>query len=127
MTFPSFAFSGLPLDPIYKASLPARLPVAELKGKIAHDFRVFFMGHRGSMESKYTTNKGVLPEALLQEMQESFARSEEFSDLKKHGCGQGPHTGAERGDAPHNTQGNARAAGPDDRNAPCRALATWQV
>ena len=49
---------------------------------MAHDFRVFFMGHKESMGSKYTTNKGMLPEVLLQEMRESFARSEEFLDLE---------------------------------------------
>ena len=41
------------------------LLVAESKGRMAHDFRVFFMGHKGSMESKYITNKGILPEVLL--------------------------------------------------------------
>lgn len=55
--------------------------VAESKGKMAHDFRVF-MGHKGSMESKYTTNKGMLPEILLREMHESFVRAEEFLDLE---------------------------------------------
>ena len=49
---------------------------------MAHDFRVFFMGHKGSMEAKYTTNKGVLPEALLDEMRNAFARSEELLDLE---------------------------------------------
>lgn len=49
---------------------------------MAHDFRVFFMGHKDSMEARYTTNKGMLPEVLLREMRESFARSEEFLDLE---------------------------------------------
>ena len=39
------------------------------------------MGHKGSIEAKYTTNKGVLPDELLKEMQESFKRSEELLDL----------------------------------------------
>ena len=56
----------------------------EFRSKIAHDFRVFFMGHKGSIEAKYTTNKGVLPEALIQEMREAFKRSEEFLDLEGH-------------------------------------------
>ncbi len=59
----------------------------ESKGKMAHDFRVFFRGRRRSMESKYTTNKGMLPEVLLQEMQESFARSEEFLGLENTAAG----------------------------------------
>ena len=67
---------------ILRAYFDTELLVAESKGKMAHDFRVFFMGHKGSMESKYTTNKGVLPEILLHEMRESFARSEELLDLE---------------------------------------------
>ena len=40
------------------------------------------MGHKGSMQAKYTTNKGVLPESLLNEMREAFKRCEEFLDLE---------------------------------------------
>jgi hypothetical protein len=40
------------------------------------------MGHKVSIEAKYTTNKGVLPEALINEMREAFKRSEEFLDLE---------------------------------------------
>ncbi len=39
------------------------------------------MGHKGTIEAKYTTNKGILPEALIREMQNAFQRSEEFLDL----------------------------------------------
>ena len=56
--------------------------MAESRGKIAHDFRVFFMGHKGSMEAKYTTNKGMLPVELIEEMKQAFRRSEEFLDLE---------------------------------------------
>ena len=40
------------------------------------------MGHKGSMEAKYTTNKGLLPDTLIQEMRDAFIRSEEFLDLE---------------------------------------------
>jgi len=56
--------------------------MAESRGKIAHDFRVFFMGHSGSMEARYTTNKGILPNTLIKEMKNAFKRSEEFLDLE---------------------------------------------
>lgn len=52
-----------------------QLLIAESRGKIAHDFRVFFMGHKGSIEAKYTTNKGILPKSLISEMREAFKRS----------------------------------------------------
>ncbi len=67
---------------ILRAYFDTELLIAESKGKIAHDFRVFFMGHKGSMEARYTTNKGMLPEILIREMRDSFERSEEFLDLE---------------------------------------------
>ena len=66
-----------------RAFFDTQLLIAESRGKIANDFRVFFMGHKGSIEAKYTTNKGVLPDALINEMREAFKRSEEFLDLEQ--------------------------------------------
>ena len=57
-----------------------QLLIAESKGLIAHDFRVFFMGHKGTMEARYTTNKGAIPNILLDEMREAFTRSEKILD-----------------------------------------------
>ena len=67
---------------VLRAYFDTQLLTAESKGKIAHDFRVFFMGHKGSIEAKYTTNKGVLPETLIGEMREAFKRSEQLLDLE---------------------------------------------
>ena len=67
---------------VLRAYFDTELLIAESKGKIAHDFRVFFMGHKGSMEARYTTNKGMLPEILVREMRDAFKRSEEFLDLE---------------------------------------------
>jgi hypothetical protein len=72
---------------VLRAFFDTQLLIAESRGKIAHDFRVFFMGHKGSMEAKYTTNKGILPDLLVSEMRDAFRRSEEFLDLEK-GLGQ---------------------------------------
>ena len=67
---------------VLRAYFDTELLIAESKGKIAHDFRVFFMGHKGSMEARYTTNKGMLPEILVREMRDAFKRSEELLDLE---------------------------------------------
>ena len=67
---------------VLRAYFDTQILTAEARGKIAHDFRVFFMGHKGSMESRYTTNKGVLPTALVNEMKLAFKRSQEFLDLE---------------------------------------------
>ena len=65
---------------VLRAYFDTQLLIAESKGKIAHDFRVFFMGHKGSIESRYTTNKGRLPDVLINEMRDAFGRSEEYLD-----------------------------------------------
>ena len=67
---------------VLRAYFDTQLLMAEARGKIAHDFRVFFIGHKGSMEAKYTTNKGMLPVALIEEMKQAFLRSQEFLDLE---------------------------------------------
>ena len=41
-------------------------------------FVYFFMGHEGTIESQYTTNKRVLPVMLDNEMRDAFARSEKY-------------------------------------------------
>ena len=65
---------------VLRAFFDTQLLIAESRGKIAHDFRVFFMGHTGSMEAKYTTNKSILPKALTDEMYTSFKKCQEFLD-----------------------------------------------
>ena len=67
---------------VLRAYFDTELLIAESKGKIAHDFRAFFMGHKGTIEAKYTTNKGILPEVLVTEMRDAFKRSEELLDLE---------------------------------------------
>lgn len=66
---------------VLRAFFDTQLLIAESRGKIAHDFRVFFMGHKGSIEAKYTTNKSVLPDELVSEMWEAFKRSQVLLDL----------------------------------------------
>ncbi|NDB90171.1 MAG: site-specific integrase [Thaumarchaeota archaeon] len=81
---------------VLRAFFDTQLLIAESRGKIAHDFRVFFMGHKGSMEAKYTTNKGILPDLLVSEMRDAFGRSEEFLDLEKNNIGKQKEIAPER-------------------------------
>lgn len=67
---------------VLRAFFDTQLLIAESRGKIAHDFRVFFMGHKGSIEAKYTTNKSILSKLLTDEMRETFRKSQEFLDLE---------------------------------------------
>jgi hypothetical protein len=67
---------------VLRAFFDTQLLIAESRGKIAHDFRVFLMGHSGSIEAKYTTNKNILPKTLMDEMRNAFQKSQEFLDYQ---------------------------------------------
>jgi site-specific recombinase XerC len=70
---------GFPWRPyVLRAYFDTQLLMAESKGKVAHDYRVFWMGHKGSMEARYTTNKGRLPQTLVDDMREAYRRCEPF-------------------------------------------------
>jgi hypothetical protein len=42
--------------------------IAESKGFISHPWRQFFMGHKGDIEVRYSTNKSRLPPGMIEEM-----------------------------------------------------------
>jgi VIT1/CCC1 family predicted Fe2+/Mn2+ transporter len=50
--------------------------MAEADGLIINDWRVFFMGHKGSMEATYTVNKG-LPKDVVDKMREAYGKAAE--------------------------------------------------
>jgi integrase len=55
-----------------------QLMLAESRGLILRDYRVFFMGHKGDIEHTYTLNKHSLPEAVVEDMRKAFLRSASF-------------------------------------------------
>ncbi len=63
---------------VLRAYFDTQLLLSESKGKVAHDYRVFWMGHKGSMEARYTTHKGRLPPSLVDDMREAYQRCEKF-------------------------------------------------
>jgi len=68
---------------VLRAYFDTRLLVAENHGKISHAYRQFFMGHVGDIEAKYTTNKGRLPDTLIEDMRRRFTDSEEYLTTRK--------------------------------------------
>ena len=77
------------ISPIIKSVLPARpyalrayfdsqLLIAESHGCMTHAYRQFFMGHKGDMEARYTTNKGRLTEQMTEDMRRAFEQSQAF-------------------------------------------------
>ena len=63
---------------VLRAYFDTQLLVAENHGKLSHAYRQFFMGHKGDIEARYTTNKGKLPEAVIEDMRQSFQKCEEY-------------------------------------------------
>ena len=63
---------------VLRAYFDTQMLLAESHGKIAHPYRVFFMGHKGDIDARYTTNKGKLPENLIEDMRRAFDASSEY-------------------------------------------------
>jgi hypothetical protein len=55
-----------------------QLMLAESKGLVIRDYRVFWMGHKGDIEHRYTTNKQRLPEPVIEDMRESYRRAQKY-------------------------------------------------
>jgi len=63
---------------VLRAYFDTQLMVTETHGKISHAYRQFWMGHKGDIEARYTTNKGRLPEGVIEDMRSSFSACEEY-------------------------------------------------
>ncbi len=63
---------------VLRSYFDTQLLLAESHGKIAHAYRQFFMGHKGDMEARYTTNKGRLSDEMIEDMRRTFQQSEQF-------------------------------------------------
>jgi hypothetical protein len=52
--------------------------LAESKGLIIRDYRVFFMGHKGDVEHTYTINRHILPSKVVEDMRTSYSRAQKY-------------------------------------------------
>jgi hypothetical protein len=59
------------------------LMLAESKGLVLRDYRQFWMGHKGDIENRYTTNKQRLPESVVEDMRAAYERSQDFLQTKE--------------------------------------------
>ena len=77
--------AGLSMRPyVLRGFFDTQLLIAESKIGLPRDYRVFWMGHSGSMESKYTTDK-KLPADVLEDMREKYAKSLKFLQTESKG------------------------------------------
>jgi len=52
--------------------------IAESKGKISHPYLQFLMGYKGDIEARYSTNKGILPPDMSEDMRNAYKACEPF-------------------------------------------------
>ncbi len=72
---------------VLRSYFDTQLMLAESKGLVLRDYRQFWMGHKGDIENRYTTNKCKLPESVVEDMRESFRRSQEYLQTTKPEAG----------------------------------------
>jgi len=76
--------AGLPWRPyVLRCYFDTQLMLAESKGLVLRDYRQFWMGHKGDIENRYTTNKQRLPETVIEDMRAAYERSQEFLQTTK--------------------------------------------
>lgn len=63
---------------VLRAYFDTQLMLSESHGKISHAYRQFFMGHKGDIEARYTTNKGRLTPETIEDMRRTYNDSEEY-------------------------------------------------
>ncbi len=76
--------AGFPWRPyVLRSYFDTQLMLAESKGLVLRDYRVFWMGHKGDIENRYTTNRQKLPEHVIEDMREAYRRSQEYLQTMK--------------------------------------------
>jgi len=63
---------------VLRAYAETQLIIAESKGKISHPYLQFIAGHKGDIEARYSTNKGILPPDMIEDMRKSVQACEPF-------------------------------------------------
>jgi len=68
---------------VLRSYFDTQLMLAESKGLVLRDYRQFWMGHKGDIENRYTTNKAKLPETVIEDMREAYKRSQAYLQTSK--------------------------------------------
>jgi hypothetical protein len=63
---------------VFRAYCDTNMIIAESKGKISHPYLQFIMGHKGDLEARYSTNKGVLPPDMVEDTRKAYRECEPF-------------------------------------------------
>jgi hypothetical protein len=68
---------------VLRSFFDTQLMLAESKGKILRDYRVFFMGHKGDIEHRYSLNRGKLPQNIVEDLRNAYSRASEFLETSR--------------------------------------------
>ena len=60
---------------VLRSYFSTRLLVAVSDGVLDNNYRVYWMGHKGQMSARYSSNKAMLPDDLIENMREAYNRS----------------------------------------------------
>jgi hypothetical protein len=63
---------------VLRSYADTQLTLAESKGMISHPYLQFLVGHKGDIEARYSTHKGVLPHEMVQDIKEAYRKSLRF-------------------------------------------------
>jgi len=63
---------------VLRAYFDTNMIIAESKGTMSHPYLQFLMGHKGDMEARYSTNKGILPPNMIEDMRDAYKRSQDY-------------------------------------------------
>jgi integrase len=73
---------------VLRSYFDTQLMLAESKGLVLRDYRMFWMGHKGDIESRYTVAKHRLPESVVEDMREAYKRSQDYLQTTKAEVGE---------------------------------------
>jgi len=79
---------------VLRSYFDTQLMLAESKGLVLRDYRTFWMGHKGDIENRYTTNKQRLPEEVIEDMRGGL---QEVPRLPSDDEGRGHQRGEDQG------------------------------
>jgi hypothetical protein len=68
---------------VLRSYFDTQLMLAESKGLVIRDYRQFWMGHKGDIENRYTTNKCRFPPSVIEDMRGAYRKSQDFLQTKE--------------------------------------------
>jgi hypothetical protein len=63
---------------VLRSFFSTRLLIAESDGALDSNMRSYWMGHQGNMSARYSSNKALLPDDLIENMRQSYNRCESY-------------------------------------------------